>query len=108
MTRSDGLSGGKRDELFNVINHPDFCCDSTLIVQNLETGAGTGHDRRYAPFNRAIAGSRLCRLVKVPRVFLSTVLKGCVSWAKENDVHLITEKEMEIIQDKRNKEKNNG
>lgn len=45
------------------------------------------------------------RLVKVPRVFLSTVLKGCVSWAKENDVHLITEKEMEIIQDKRNKEK---
>ncbi len=45
------------------------------------------------------------KLVKVPRVFLSTVLKGCVSWAKENNVKLITEKEMEIIQDKRNKEK---
>lgn len=45
------------------------------------------------------------KLVKVPRVFLNTVLKGCVSWAKENDVKLITEKEMEIIQDKRSKEK---
>ena len=45
------------------------------------------------------------KLVKVPRVFLSTVLKGCVSWSKENNVKLITEKEMEIIQDKRNKEK---
>ena len=44
-------------------------------------------------------------LVKVPRVFLNTVLKGCVSWAKENNVTLITEKEMKIIQDKRSKEK---
>lgn len=45
------------------------------------------------------------RLVKVPRVFLNTVLKGCVSWAKENNVSLITEKEIDIIQYKRNKEK---
>lgn len=45
------------------------------------------------------------KLIKVPRVFLSTVLKGCVAWAKENNVSLIDEKEMEIIQDKRNKEK---
>ncbi len=45
-------------------------------------------------------------LVKVPRVFLNTVLKGCVAWAKENNVSLITEKEMKIIQDKRSKEKN--
>lgn len=42
---------------------------------------------------------------KVPRVFLNTVLKGCVTWEKENNVTTITEKEMEIIQDKRNKEK---
>ena len=28
-----------------------------------------------------------------------------MAWAKENNVTLITEKEMEIIQDKRNKEK---
>mgnify|MGYP004555394255 CR=1 FL=1 len=45
------------------------------------------------------------RLVKVPRIFLNTVLRGCVSWAKENNVSLITEKEIDIIQDKRNKEK---
>ena len=45
------------------------------------------------------------KLIKVPRVFLNTVLKGCVAWAKENNVTLITEKEMAIIQDKRNKEK---
>ena len=45
------------------------------------------------------------KLVKVPRVFLNTVLKGCVAWAKENNVNLITEKEMDEIQDKRNKEK---
>ena len=46
-------------------------------------------------------------LVKVPRVFLNTVLKGCVAWAKENNVKLITPKEMAIINDKRSKEKNN-
>lgn len=45
------------------------------------------------------------KLVKVPRVFLNTVLKGCVTWAKENNVKLITEREIDIIQDKRNKEK---
>lgn len=45
------------------------------------------------------------KLIKVPRIFLSTVLKGCVAWAKENSISLIDEKEMEIIQDKRNKEK---
>ena len=45
-------------------------------------------------------------LVKVPRVFLNLVLKGCVEWAKENNVTLITEKEMKIINDKRSKEKN--
>lgn len=47
-------------------------------------------------------------LVKVPRPFLNTVLKGCVKWAKENNVTLITEKEMQIINDKRSKEKNKG
>lgn len=45
-------------------------------------------------------------LVKVPRPFLNLVLKGCVSWAKENNVSLITEVEMQIINDKRAKEKN--
>ncbi len=44
-------------------------------------------------------------MVKIPRVFLSLVLKGCVEWAKQNNCTLITEKEMAIINDKRNKEK---
>lgn len=41
----------------------------------------------------------------VPRVFLPLVLKGCVSWAKENGVELIDETHMRIIQDKRAQEK---
>lgn len=44
-------------------------------------------------------------LVKVPRVFLKLVLQGCVDWAKENGVTLITANEMKIINDKRSKEK---
>lgn len=44
-------------------------------------------------------------LVKVPRPFLKLVLTGCVNWAKENNCILITEKEMQIINDKRSKEK---
>ena len=44
-------------------------------------------------------------LVKVPRPFLKLVLQGCVTWAKENNCVLITEKEMQIINDKRSKEK---
>ena len=41
----------------------------------------------------------------VPRVFLPLVLKGCVSWAKDNGVTLITEEHMKQINDKRSKEK---
>ena len=39
------------------------------------------------------------------RVFLSVVLKGCVAWAKENNVELITAEHMKIINDKRAQEK---
>ena len=45
-------------------------------------------------------------ILNVPRVFLPLVLKGCVEWARENNVTLITAKEMQIINDKRAKEKN--
>lgn len=48
----------------------------------------------------------LMTILGVPRVFLSTVLKGCVEWARENQVELITEEHMQIINDKRSKEKN--
>lgn len=41
----------------------------------------------------------------VPRVFLPLVLKGCVKWAKENGVTLITAEHMKIINDKRAEEK---
>ena len=44
-------------------------------------------------------------IVKVPRPFLKLVLQGCVKWADENGVKLITEKEMKIISDKRAAEK---
>lgn len=45
-------------------------------------------------------------ILGVPRVFLPLVLKGCVTWAKENGVTLITAEHMKIINDKRAKEKN--
>ena len=44
-------------------------------------------------------------ILGVPRVFLPVVLKGCVSWAKENGVDLVTAEHMKIINDKRAKEK---
>lgn len=46
-------------------------------------------------------------MVKVPRVFLKLALKGCVDYAKENDISLITEETMKVINDKRSKEKGN-
>ncbi len=44
-------------------------------------------------------------VLNVPRVFLPLVLKGCVEWARENNVDLITTEHMQIINDKRTKEK---
>ncbi len=45
------------------------------------------------------------RLARVPRIFLKAAVDGCVKWAKENNVSLIDEAEMNIINDKRSKEK---
>ena len=47
----------------------------------------------------------LKNFVKVPRPFLKTVLNGCVAWAKENGVTLITDEHVKIINDKRKAEK---
>ena len=47
----------------------------------------------------------LSTVLGVPRVFLPLVLKGCVKWAKENGVTLITAEHMKIISDKRAEEK---
>lgn len=45
------------------------------------------------------------KLIKVPRIFLPAALKGCVQWAKENGVMLVEASHMDIINDKRAKEK---
>ncbi len=47
----------------------------------------------------------LTTVLGVPRVFLPLVLRGCIDWARENGVELITEEHMKIINDKRAKEK---
>lgn len=49
----------------------------------------------------------LMTILGVPRVFLPLVLRGCVEWAKENGVSLVDAEHMQIINDKRAKEKNN-
>ena len=58
----------------------------------------------YAMLLECRNSSNTCQ--NVPRVFLPTVLRGCVAWARENNCELITEAEMKIINDKRSKEKN--
>lgn len=45
------------------------------------------------------------RLVKVPRIFLKAALEGCAKWARENQITVIDAKEMDMISDKRSKEK---
>lgn len=47
------------------------------------------------------------RLVKIPRVFLKMALTQMVKIAKEENISLIDEKSLEIINDKRRKEKKN-
>ena len=47
----------------------------------------------------------LQNFVKVPRPFLKTILNGCIDWARENDVTLITDEHVKIINDKRRQEK---
>lgn len=64
---------------------------------------------RYAA-NRAddivkFTDDALQTILNVPKVFLPVVLKGCVAWAKENNVTLVTAEHMKIINDKRSKEK---
>lgn len=48
----------------------------------------------------------LQNFVKVPRPFLKTVLNGCIDWAIENNVTLITAEHVKMINDKRKQEKN--
>ncbi|MBN1801489.1 MAG: hypothetical protein JW891_08285 [Candidatus Lokiarchaeota archaeon] len=47
------------------------------------------------------------KLVRVPRIFLKKALKGCVDWAKERSISLLTAEHMDQIRDKRSGEKSN-
>ena len=86
-----------------------YCKRSRMIPELLAFRPQTLDSVRYAA-DRAddtvkFTDEALKTILNVPRVFLPIVLKGCVSWAKENNCTLITEKEMAIINDKRSKEK---
>ena len=86
-----------------------YCKRSHMIPELLAIRPQTLESVRYAA-DRAddkvkFTDDALKTILNVPRVFLPVVLKGCVSWAKENNITLITEEEMKIINDKRSKEK---
>lgn len=86
-----------------------YCKRARMIPELLAVRPQTLDSVRYAA-DRAddtvkFTDGALKTILNVPRVFLPVVLKGCVDWAKENGVTLITEKEMAIINDKRSKEK---
>lgn len=44
-------------------------------------------------------------MIKVPRIFLNTALKGCVDQALAHDVSLLDPEHIEIIRDKRAEDK---
>lgn len=86
-----------------------YCKRSRMIPELLPIRKQSLESVRYAA-DRAddkvkFTDEALETVLNVPRVFLPLVLKGCVEWARENNVTLITEKEMKIINDKRSKEK---
>ena len=86
-----------------------YCKRSHMIPELLAIRPQTLDSVRYAA-DRVddkvkFTDDALKTILNVPRVFLPVVLKGCVAWAKENNVELIDEKEMKIINDKRSKEK---
>lgn len=87
-----------------------YCKRAKMIPELLPIRKQTLESVRYAA-DRAddkvkFTDDALEMVLNVPRVFLPLVLKGCVEWARENNCTLITAKEMQIINDKRAKEKN--
>lgn len=86
-----------------------YCKTKRMIPELLPIRKQTLESVRYAADRIddtiKFTDEALKTIQNVPRVFLPTVLKGCVAWAKENNCTLITENEMKIINDKRSKEK---
>ena len=76
-----------------------------LLPQRQTTVASVRYAADRLQTDVQFTDAALEKLVKVPRVFLPTALKGCVKWAEENGVKVIDVREMEIINDKRSKEK---
>ena len=76
-----------------------------LLPQRQTTVESVRYAAKRLQTNVRFTDAALERLVNVPRIFLPTALKGCVKWAEENGVDVIDVKEMEIINDKRSKEK---
>ena len=86
-----------------------YCRHSRMRAELLQMRQASLESVRYAA-DRVddkvkFTDDALMTVFGVPRVFLPLVLKGCVAWAKENDVELITAEHMKIINDKRAKEK---
>lgn len=86
-----------------------FCRHSRMIPELLAVRKTSIESVRYAA-KRAddkikFTDEACAKLLGVPRIFLPAALKGCVEWARENHVTLITEEHMNIINDKRAKEK---
>ncbi len=86
-----------------------YCRHSRVISELLPVRKSSLESVRYAADridNEIKFTDDACaKLLSVPRIFLPTALKGCVTWARENGVTLITEEHMNIINDKRSKEK---
>ena len=79
---------------------------SILILAALAADADKNGDQQQNRNSNHHAHAHLETILNVPRVFLPLVLKGCVEWARENNVELIDASHMKIINDKRAKEKN--
>lgn len=86
-----------------------YCRHSRMRAELLQVREASLESVRYAA-DRVddkvkFTDDALRTVLGVPRVFLPLVLKGCVQWAKENGVELVTAEHMKIINDKRAEEK---
>ena len=95
---------GYRDSK-NFWYHRKTCMRAELLQVRQASLASVRYAADRADDKVKFTDDALQTVLGVPRVFLPLVLKGCVSWAKENGVELITAEHMKIINDKRAKEK---
>lgn len=86
-----------------------YCKRSKMIPELLPVRKASLESVRYAADRIddkvKFSDDALIKILNVPRVFLPTVLRSCVDWAKKNNVELINAQHMDEINDKRSKEK---